>query len=220
MERIIAGFHLDELGDWVAELVCGHDQHVRHRPPFQIRAWVLHESGREERIGVPLDCSLCERAELPDGLRFIRSSPEWSQDTIPTALLRSHRVGTATWGLLRVHQGKLRFVMSGEPGIDIVLGIDSVQPIPPDVPHRVEPDGVVRFAVEFLTVDRSENPRRSPERECEVGGSSRPRASEEGGDAACWARLVCFECGAIVEGGSHRPDCKQVRPLNRDSSRQ
>ena len=30
--------------------------------------------------------------------------------------------------------------------------------------------------------------------------------SAEGGDAACWAHLVCPECGAITTGG-HRPDC-------------
>ena len=28
----------------------------------------------------------------------------------------------------------------------------------------------------------------------------------EGGDAACWAHLVCPECGAMISGG-HRPGC-------------
>jgi hypothetical protein len=31
--RKIVGFHLDERKDWVAELECGHQQHVRHNPP-------------------------------------------------------------------------------------------------------------------------------------------------------------------------------------------
>jgi hypothetical protein len=26
--------HLDARGEWVAELTCGHQQHVRHQPPF------------------------------------------------------------------------------------------------------------------------------------------------------------------------------------------
>ena len=30
MQRKITGFHLDEEGYWVAELECGHNQHVRH----------------------------------------------------------------------------------------------------------------------------------------------------------------------------------------------
>lgn len=67
MERAITGYHRDEEGDWVAELSCGHGQHVRHRPPFQLRAWVLEADGRRERLGTPLDCPLCDRAEPTDG---------------------------------------------------------------------------------------------------------------------------------------------------------
>ena len=61
MERRIVGFHQDAEGDWVAELDCGHRQHVRHRPPFQLRPWVLDAVGRTGRIGTPLDCRLCDR---------------------------------------------------------------------------------------------------------------------------------------------------------------
>ena len=35
--RKIVDFHLDENLDWVAELECGHEQHVRHNPPFYPR---------------------------------------------------------------------------------------------------------------------------------------------------------------------------------------
>lgn len=65
MEQVITGYHQDEAGDWVAELACGHDQHVRHRPPFEQRPWVLSEQGRAERIAMPLSCPLCDRGELP-----------------------------------------------------------------------------------------------------------------------------------------------------------
>src|ERR1044072_3986689 len=66
VRRAIEGFHQDEDGDWVAELSCLPGQNVRHRPPFQDRAWVLPEAGRAERLGGPIDCPLCDRAELPD----------------------------------------------------------------------------------------------------------------------------------------------------------
>ena len=38
--RKIVGFHLDENLDWVAELECRHQQHVRHNPPWTHRHWV------------------------------------------------------------------------------------------------------------------------------------------------------------------------------------
>jgi len=45
------GFHMDPAGDWVAQLACGHRQHVRRRPPWQNRAWVLTEAGRQGMLG-------------------------------------------------------------------------------------------------------------------------------------------------------------------------
>jgi hypothetical protein len=59
MERAIVGYHQDARGDWVAELACGHQQHVRHQPPFQLRPWVVDEKGRRGRLGTPLECRLC-----------------------------------------------------------------------------------------------------------------------------------------------------------------
>lgn len=65
MERAIVGFHQDEQGDWVAELACGHNQHVRHRPPWTVRAWVLTPEGRQARLGQRLDCKRCDEAAAP-----------------------------------------------------------------------------------------------------------------------------------------------------------
>jgi hypothetical protein len=61
--RRIVGYHLDELGDWVAELECGHGQHLRHDPPWQVRDWVTTEQGRREHLGTILQCVRC--AESP-----------------------------------------------------------------------------------------------------------------------------------------------------------
>lgn len=55
----IVGFHQDEQGDWVADLECGHTQHVRHNPPWQNRPWVLTASGRRSRLGKILECVRC-----------------------------------------------------------------------------------------------------------------------------------------------------------------
>jgi hypothetical protein len=62
-DRRIVGFHQDAEGHWVAELECGHTQHVRHSPPWQVRPWVLTEAGRTERLGTVLPCRPCEEKE-------------------------------------------------------------------------------------------------------------------------------------------------------------
>ena len=63
-ERRIIGFRQDLEGEWVAELECGHSQHVRHNPPWQVYPWILLVEGRSARIGTPLVCGLC-RGERP-----------------------------------------------------------------------------------------------------------------------------------------------------------
>jgi hypothetical protein len=63
MLRSISGFHRDAEGEWVAELDCGHAQHVRHRPPFQNRPWILSDAERASRIGSARDCPLCDVAD-------------------------------------------------------------------------------------------------------------------------------------------------------------
>ena len=60
MQQAIVGFHIDEENHWVADLACGHTQHVRHDPPWQNRPWVLTEQGRKEKLGVMLECKKCE----------------------------------------------------------------------------------------------------------------------------------------------------------------
>ncbi len=62
--RKIVGFHTDQSFDWVADLECGHQQHVRHNPPWTTRHWVTSPLGRAEHIGHELPCSLCTEAAL------------------------------------------------------------------------------------------------------------------------------------------------------------
>lgn len=52
MIRSILGSHQDAEGDWVAEMPCFHNRHVRHDPPFREAAWVLEE-GDGSRTSAP-----------------------------------------------------------------------------------------------------------------------------------------------------------------------
>ncbi len=63
MKQKITGFHQDEQHDWVAELECGHNQHVRHKPPFERREWVTVAAGRQEKIGSELNCIECDQPD-------------------------------------------------------------------------------------------------------------------------------------------------------------
>ncbi len=60
MQQPIVAFRQDQAGDWIADLRCGHSQHVRHRPPWQLRPWVTTPEGREAKLGTPLQCPLCD----------------------------------------------------------------------------------------------------------------------------------------------------------------
>jgi tellurite methyltransferase len=151
MRRPIAGFHQDDEGDWVAELDCLHSQHVRHRPPFQVREWVTTEERRAERIGTALDCPLCDRAELPDSLVVTGTAGPFDETTVPAGLRRAHQTPAGTWGLLRVLAGEVTFSMRTEPPIERNLTAGDIQPIPPRVPHEVRLIGPVRLQVDFLT---------------------------------------------------------------------
>jgi hypothetical protein len=63
MDRRITRFHQDEESLWVAELECGHNQHVRHNPPMTLRLWVKNENSRKEKVGTFISCKVCD-AEL------------------------------------------------------------------------------------------------------------------------------------------------------------
>jgi tellurite methyltransferase len=170
MRRTMTGFHRDDAGDWVAELSCLHQQHVRHQPPFWEAAWIEDDRERAGRVGQPLDCPLCDRAELPENLVPARTTATWDASSVPGALLRAHRVAPCTWGLLEVEAGAVRFTAATDPPIDLVVTADRAQPIPPEVDHQVEPGDGARFHLTFLV------------RPAEL--------VDEGGEAPCFAHLV------------------------------
>jgi hypothetical protein len=66
MLQAITGYHTDEEGHWVAQLACGHNQHVRHDPPWMLRRWVITPEGRDRMLGYRLDCKKCDEAAPPD----------------------------------------------------------------------------------------------------------------------------------------------------------
>ena len=51
--RKTLAFHIDENRDWLAELDCGHQQHVRHSPPWTEHPWVTTRKAVYNTISRP-----------------------------------------------------------------------------------------------------------------------------------------------------------------------
>lgn len=74
MKQAIVGYHQDEENHWVAKLACGHNQHVRHDPPWQNRGWVIKEETRRRFLGVKLNCVKCEENAPRDWFELDRNN--------------------------------------------------------------------------------------------------------------------------------------------------
>ncbi len=108
MKSQIIGFHQDEFGDWVAELSCNHNQHVRHQPPFQLRPWVTSEQGRLQQLGVQLECRKCdgEPGYLRENRALVRRYYDelwnrWDLDLIPELLAPDFRFRASLGSMAR-----------------------------------------------------------------------------------------------------------------------
>ncbi|MDG2090751.1 MAG: DUF3565 domain-containing protein [Gammaproteobacteria bacterium] len=66
MKQAITAYHKDDQYDWVAELACGHFQHVRNKPPWVNRPWVETSTGRNTMLGYKLNCKKCDKSEPKD----------------------------------------------------------------------------------------------------------------------------------------------------------
>ena len=146
MDTTIAGFHQDSEGDWVAELACGHSQHMRHRPPWQRREWVTTPEGRAAYVGIAIDCPLCDRIQVPSGAREQGRSPMFTETTLPTALRADHRTKAGVWARIVVEEGTVEYHVRGRTHL---LGPGHVGIAEPEVPHHLVPRGQVQLHVEF-----------------------------------------------------------------------
>lgn len=87
---------------------------------------------------------------IPEDCVAYKRTPEFNTATVPAGLLRAHKTKQGTWGRIVVLDGELRYHID-EPESEILTlnsGIPGV--VEPEMLHRVEPLGEVRFYVEFL----------------------------------------------------------------------
>ena len=114
---------------------------------------------------------------------------------MPRGLELSHRIAAGTWGLIHVHEGSLQFLAQTRAELRVVIRSDMTQAVPPEVEHRVQTIGTVRFSIEFLSILEERQPLNDPVVQ---------KVTEAGGESACLAHLLCPECGVVLDSGSHR----------------
>jgi len=89
---------------------------------------------------------------LPPGLVSYRRTATFTEDSVPAALRADHDTKPGTWGLIHVEAGRLRYRIT-DPRRDfteILLSPDDPPGVvEPTILHNVEPEGPVRFHVEF-----------------------------------------------------------------------
>ncbi|MGH0030653.1 MAG: DUF3565 domain-containing protein [Myxococcota bacterium] len=149
MRRPITGFHRDEAGDFVAELSCGHGQHVRHDPPLVERPWVLSEEGRASRLGDTLDCVRCDARELPEGYEAFRRTRSFDADSLPDALRSRHDTKAGIWARIHVTAGEVTYRVHEPYHTQERLTPAAPGTVLPEVPHELSGDGTFQVYVEF-----------------------------------------------------------------------
>lgn len=90
--------------------------------------------------------------QLPEGLVHIRSTPVFTEESLPAGLRADHCTKEGSWGLIRVMAGRLRYEVSDprRPDSTVILTPDGPPGIiEPTILHRVEPISSVEFQVEF-----------------------------------------------------------------------
>lgn len=87
--------------------------------------------------------------KLPEDVAHYKSTPEFTETTIPAGLLRSHSTGAGVWARIKILEGTLLY-RELEPAVaEFVLTPDRPGIIAPQAKHEVAAIGPVRFCVEF-----------------------------------------------------------------------
>ncbi len=81
-----------------------------------------------------------------------KSTPVFDENTLPAALRKEHRTKAGVWGIIRVLEGRLRYLVL-DPLSETVLDPDHPGYVLPNRPHQVEPLGKMRMQVEFYDHD-------------------------------------------------------------------
>ena len=86
---------------------------------------------------------------LPTTVAHYKSTPEFTQDTVPAGLQRDHTTAAGVWGKIVILDGALEYhIVEPAPSVQVLApGIDGV--VVPQMKHHLVLTGPVRFRVDF-----------------------------------------------------------------------
>jgi tellurite resistance-related uncharacterized protein len=87
---------------------------------------------------------------IPASATSYKRTPEFTENTVPASLLKAHQTKEGTWGKINVIEGKLRYRILEPKVEEVILSTEKFGVVEPTVLHEVEPEGNVRFHVEFF----------------------------------------------------------------------
>lgn len=147
MHRAITDFSRDADDDWFARLDCGHNRHVRHRPPFINRPWVVTAAGRRQWLGETLDCLRCDRLEWPAATRRLDRSALHDHHDPRLGDPRPTQTERGLWLQIVVQHGELRLTLAAPERVQVV---NAATPgtVPPQTPYWLSAAQTVAFVVE------------------------------------------------------------------------
>lgn len=89
------------------------------------------------------------RGDLPVHAEAYRTIGPFDVDSLPAGLRTEHRLKAGAWGLIKLTEGKLRFVWDDEEGGIEELVAPRKLVVPPEAPHHVEGEGPFLLTITF-----------------------------------------------------------------------
>ncbi len=152
MDQNIVRFHQDEEGCWVANLICGHCQHVRHNPPWVNRPWISTEATRELYIGQSLNCLKCNMPNIPSSAKQIKCSEQYDQQSLHQQFVGAQVNNSDFWIKVIIFEGELVYRRLTEIPHGYVVDSEYSAVIEPRMKYILRSKGPVRFKFQYYQV--------------------------------------------------------------------
>lgn len=88
---------------------------------------------------------------IPDSVAHYKSTPIFTETSIPAALQRSHTTAAGVWGRITIVEGSLLYRITDPSAAPEEILLTPEQPgvVEPQIEHEVQVVGPVRFQVDF-----------------------------------------------------------------------